>query len=393
MLDEESNVQFGEGGAGTFSDGKLNTGVKDPEGRIRDVLKTFVRFGADSKLLYAAKPHIGTDVLAEVIQNIRRYIISLGGEVHFNSKLTGFEWERDGDTRRLCAVNITDTKTGEVTRHTCHIACLALGHSARDTFKLLYDNDISMTPKSFAVGLRLEHPQEFIDYNAYGDCTYKLPAADYKVTYNTEGGRGVYSFCMCPGGYVVNASSEKNRTAVNGMSYSGRDGKNANSAIIVTVSPQDYGGGVLGGVDFQRKLEEAAYIEGKGGIPVQLVEDFKNNRISIGVGRVTPQIKGAYTFGNLNHVLPEYIASAIKEGMTGFDKHIRGFDMADAVFAGMESRTSSPVRILRDDAFNSSVTGLIPCGEGAGYAGGITSAAVDGVKTAEKINDFLKDLG
>ena len=257
---------------------------------------------------------------------------------------------------------------------------------------MLNDSGISMAPKAFAVGLRLEHPQELINYNAYGDCIYEMPAADYKVTHQCSNGRGVYSFCMCPGGYVVNASSENNRTAVNGMSYSKRDGRNANSAIIVTVTPDDFGKGVMSGIDFQRELEERAYREGKGGIPVQLVADFKENRLSTGFGRVQPHIKGEYTFGNLNKVLPPFICQSISEGLNGFNRYIKGFDMEDAVFSGVESRTSSPVRIIRDENGFSSITGIFPCGEGAGYAGGITSAAVDGIKVAEKINDFLAQM-
>ena len=387
-LDTECNVQFGEGGAGTFSDGKLNTGVKDLEGRIRDVLNVFVRFGADKAILSSNKPHIGTDVLSTVIANIREYIISLGGEINFNSKVSDITFDDNG----IKSVTITDTADGSSYERKCRTVCFAIGHSARDTFEMFNDKKIAMVPKPFAVGLRLEHPQKLINYNAYGECRYNMPAADYKVTYRTSMERGVYSFCMCPGGYVANASSEEERIAVNGMSYSGRDGVNANSAIIVTITPDDFGRKVMSGVEFQRNLESLAYREGKGCIPVQLVEDFKNNRASTGLGRVTPQIKGKFNFGNLNNVLPSYVTDAIKEGMTGFERYIKGFDMEDAVFSGVESRTSSPVKILRDDNYNSSVTGLFPCGEGAGYAGGITSAAVDGVKVAEKINDFLAKM-
>jgi hypothetical protein len=388
VLDTESNVQFGEGGAGTFSDGKLNTGVKDPEGRIRDVLETFVKFGADSQILSSSKPHIGTDVLKTVVTNIRKHIIDLGGEIHFNSRVSDITIENG----RVVGLNVTDTLKGKTENIATSAVCFAVGHSARDTFKMLYGKNLEMQPKPFAVGLRLEHPQELINRNAYGDCQYDMPAADYKVTYQTSRGRGVYSFCMCPGGYVVNASSENEGIAVNGMSYSGRDGVNANSAIIVTVTPDDFGRNVLDGVEFQRNLEKLAYREGNGNVPVQLVADFKNDRISSGFGSVIPQIKGKYSFGNLNRCLPSYVSEAIKEGMSGFDRYIRGFDMEDAVFAGVETRTSSPVKILRDEHFNSSVKGLFPCGEGAGYAGGITSAAVDGVRTAEKINDFLDKI-
>ncbi len=380
-LDTECNVQFGEGGAGTFSDGKLNTMTKDPTGRIREVLKTFVEYGADSSIMYINKPHIGTDVLSEVVKNIRNEIISLGGEVIFNSRLDDVV-VHDG---KLCEIVIHNVLTNENTTRKCHNVCLAIGHSARDTFYMLNKNGFDMQSKPFAVGMRLEHPQEFIDYNAYAGANYKLPSADYKVTYQTSKQRGVYSFCMCPGGYVVNASSENERIAVNGMSYSGRDGKNANSAIIVTVTQEDFGEGVLAGVEFQRKLEEYAYREGKGLIPVQLLSDFKLNRMSTGFGKVTPQIKGKYQFGNMNNVLPISVADAIKEALGGFSEKIKGFDMEDAVFSGVESRTSSPVRIARNDMLEVTIRGVFPCGEGAGYAGGITSAGVDGIKVAEKM--------
>lgn len=381
ILDTESNVQFGEGGAGTFSDGKLNTVIKDPTGRIREVLRTFVEYGADGSIMYINKPHIGTDVLAVIVKNMREEIIRLGGEVVFNSRLDDITV----DNGKITNVVIKNTKTGSVITRPCKNVCLSIGHSARDTFYMLKDRGFNMQAKSFAVGMRLEHPQEFINYNAYMGAPYRLPAADYKVTYQTQSGRGVYSFCMCPGGYVVNASSENGMTAVNGMSYSGRDGKNANSAIIVTVTPDDFGEGVLAGVEYQRRLEKHAYREGQGNIPVQLVSDFKLNRVSTGFGKVVPQIKGKYTFGNMNNVLGVKLCEAIKEAMAGFDHKIKGFDMEDAVFSGVESRTSSPVRIVRNELLESDISGVFPCGEGAGYAGGITSAAVDGIKVAEKI--------
>ena len=381
-LNTESNVQFGEGGAGTFSDGKLNTAIKDPTGRIHEVLRIFAEFGADSRILYVNKPHIGTDVLAKVVQNIRKKITACGGEVHFQTKLTAIH-EKDGAVN---GITVFDRAENKSFTHACNTVCLAIGHSARDTFEMLLAQGISMQPKAFAVGVRMEHPQSFINQNAYGDCHYKLPAADYKVTFQTSTGKGVYSFCMCPGGYVVNASSEKERIAVNGMSYSGRNGDNANSAIIVTVTPEDFGSNILDGMHFQRRLENLAWREGNGKIPVQLYGDFKNNRISTGFGAVTPSIKGAYTFGNLNHVLPEFLTAPLKEGITGFSTRIKGFDMEEAVLSGVERRTSSPVRILRGDSLQSvTLHGLYPCGEGAGYAGGITSAAVDGLKIAEQI--------
>ncbi len=388
VLNRESNVQFGEGGAGTFSDGKLNTGIKDPTGRIRETLKTFVEFGADSNILYVNKPHIGTDVLAEVVKNIRNEIINLGGEINFNTKLNDAIIENN----KISSIELVNTVSGEKVLRRCSCLCLALGHSARDTFEMLDKKPLIMEPKPFAVGLRIEHPQEFINYNAYAQAAYNmketgLPVADYKVTYQTSKKRGVYSFCMCPGGYVVNASSESEMTAVNGMSYSKRDSLNANSAIIVNVTPNDFGNNTLDGMKFQRKLEKLAYKNADGDIPVQLLADFRHNRVSTGLGRVTPCIKGKYKFADLNNVLPQFISEAIKEAVTpeGFGRLIKGFDMEDAVFSGVESRTSSPLRILRDEKLEAAVKGIFPCGEGAGYAGGITSAAVDGIKVAEQI--------
>ena len=390
-----SNVSFGEGGAGTFSDGKLNTGIKDKYGRIQAVIHDFIRFGASEEIGYLNKPHIGTDVLKHVMKKMREEIQSFGGEIHFSHQLTAIS-HRSDTCLSLTIKDLQNEQTIVVETSAC---ILAIGHSARDTFKMLDSKDIMMEPKSFAVGLRIMHPQEFINENAYGKCEYKLPTADYKVTYksvSTGKERGVYSFCMCPGGYVVNASSEENMLAVNGMSYSGRDSANANSAMIVTVTPDDFGNGVLDGVEFQRKLERAAYKEGVGKIPVQLFADFKENVTSTGLGRVTPCIKGQYKLSNIRNVLPEYISEALCEGVTGCSRYIKGFDMDDAVFAGVESRTSSPVRITRNDELMSvGCAGLYPCGEGAGYAGGITSAAVDGIKIAEKIAaniDFFKEV-
>ena len=380
VLDPSSNVQFGEGGAGTFSDGKLNTLVKDKTGRNRFVLETFVKFGADKDILYANKPHIGTDVLIDVVSQMRQEIISLGGEFCFHTQVT----DVDLTSKTLKLVHLSENSAEEVS---AGAAVFAIGHSARDTFEMLYKHQIPMRAKSFAVGVRIEHPQTLIDHSQYGrDRGNDLPAAAYKLTENLDNGRGVYTFCMCPGGYVVNASSEKERIAVNGMSYSGRNGDNANSAIIVTVTPEDFGSNILDGMHFQRRLENLAWRDGNGKIPVQLYGDFKNNRISTGFGAVTPSIKGAYTFGNLNRVLPEFLTAPLKEGITGFSTRIKGFDMEEAVLSGVESRTSSPVRILRGDSLQSvTLHGLYPCGEGAGYAGGITSAAVDGLKIAEQI--------
>lgn len=379
-LDPECNVQFGEGGAGTFSDGKLNTMVKDPTGRGRRVLNTFVRFGAPEEICYLQKPHIGTDRLGEVVQAMRKEIISLGGEVWFDTRfcelsivdnrITGIQYERDGQIRQY----ETDT------------VVLATGHSARDTFGMLYDLGIPMEAKSFAVGVRMEHPQEMIDENQYGDWKDKLWAADYKLTHTTSSGRGVYSFCMCPGGQVVNASSEPGRLVVNGMSDYDRAGRNANSAIVVTVSPEDFGGqGVLAGIEFQRRLEKAAYEQGQGKIPVQLWGDYLKNVPSTVLGQIKPDLCGAYTLTNVRKILPDFIGEAIAESIPAFDRRIAGYGREDAIISGVESRTSSPIRILRDESLQSSVQGLYPCGEGAGYAGGITSAAMDGIRVAEQI--------
>lgn len=378
-LDPNSNVQFGEGGAGTFSDGKLNTLVKDKTGRNQMVLKTFAQFGADPAIVYQAKPHIGTDVLAGVVRAIREEIIRLGGQVRFSSLVTGLKMS-DG---RLTGVVL---ESGEVIP--AQAAVLAVGHSARDTFRVLEGLGIAMEAKPFAVGLRIQHPQRMIDISQYGEKGAKLlEPASYKLTHQTAGGRGVYSFCMCPGGYVVNASSEAGRLAVNGMSDHARDGRNANSALIVTVTPEDFGGeGPLAGVEFQRRLEERAYRLGGGKIPVQLFSDFREGKESTAFGEVEPQMKGDWAFANLRELLPEELSEALIEGVEAFGRKIRGFDREDAIFAGVESRTSSPVRIPRNERLeSSSLAGLYPCGEGAGYAGGITSAAMDGIRVAEEI--------
>lgn len=381
-LKPDSNVQFGEGGAGTFSDGKLNTLVKDKYGRNTEVLKTFVKHGADPAILYQAKPHIGTDVLSKVVKSMREEILRMGGEVRFHSQMTEILTENG----QVTGVKVNDTEVLP-----CEQVVLAPGHSARDTFSMLYRKQFPMSAKPFAVGFRVEHPQSLINMSQYGAESVKgLGAAAYKVTAKTSTGRGVYSFCMCPGGYVVNASSEKGMLAVNGMSYSGRESSNANSAMIVTVTPEDYGNGTLDGMRFQRILEKNAYKAGEGKIPVQLLGDFKRNVPSTTLGAVTPCIKGEYKLANVRQILPDYIAGALSEGVTGCDRYIKGFDMDEALFAGVESRTSSPVRITRNDELVSSgCTGLYPCGEGAGYAGGITSAAVDGIKVAEKIAEQL----
>ena len=378
ILDTRSNVQFGEGGAGTFSDGKLNTVVKDPVGRHKFVLDTFVKFGAPENILYEQKPHIGTDILMTVVKNMREEIIALGGEIHFESCITDIIIREN----KIRSVEINNKEKFDT-----DMVVIAVGHSARDTFDMLYKKDIPMQAKSFAVGVRIEHPQDMINKCQYGDSSMEyLPTASYKLTANLSNGRGVYTFCMCPGGYVVNASSEDGRLAVNGMSYNKRDGKNANSAVIVTVRPDDFGGdSPLSGVEFQRRLEENAYKAGNGKVPVQRFEDFCRNVISTELGSVTPNICGDYVFGDVRGIFPEIIGDSLEEGIMEMDRKIHGFAMGDAVLSGVESRTSSPVRIDRNDLFESDINGLYPCGEGAGYAGGITSAAMDGIKVAEAI--------
>lgn len=382
-LDPQCNVQFGEGGAGTFSDGKLNTLVKDPSGRNGEVLKILTQFGVDPSICYVNKPHVGTDVLSRVVRGIRQEIIRLGGQVRFYSQATDFimaDQEKGRQSLKGLIINGTE-------RLDTQAVVLAVGHSARDTFEMLRKHSVPMQAKSFAVGVRMEHPQEMINLSRYGkNYPSWLPAAAYKVTRRAGCGRGVYSFCMCPGGYVVNASSESGRLAVNGMSYQARDGRNANSAMIVTVTPEDFGGkDALAGMEFQRRLEAAAYRLGKGKVPVQLFGDFCRNTATAALGEVEPCIKGGYELSNVREIFPEELSAALEEGIKGCDSLIHGFARRDAVLSGVESRTSSPVRIVRNEAFESGIRGLYPCGEGAGYAGGITSAAMDGLKIAEAI--------
>ncbi len=385
VLNTESNVQFGEGGAGTFSDGKLNTMVKDTMGRNRKVLEIFVENGAPKDILYVNKPHIGTDILITVIKNMREKIIAWGGEIHFHSKLIDFELENE----RLHSIIVSQKKDRSIeeNRIPAKTMVLAIGHSARDTFEMLYHKQIKMQAKSFAVGVRVEHPQALINASQYGaEKIPGLPNAAYKVTANLENGRGVYSFCMCPGGYVVNASSEEGLLAVNGMSYRARDGKNANSAIIVSVTPDDFDSNhPLAGITFQRSLEKAAYELGQGAIPVQRFEDFCKNQTTTAFGEIKPQQKGAYKLSNVRSIFPSELADSIEIGIKSFDRQIQGFANPDAILSGVESRTSSPVRILRNEEKQVENTGIYPCGEGAGYAGGIMSAAMDGLKIAESI--------
>lgn len=378
VLDTESNVQFGEGGAGTFSDGKLNTLVKDKNGRNREVLRIFVENGAPEEILYEGKPHIGTDILMNVVRSMRKRIIAWGGEVRFRTKLTALSIQNGQIDGIFC---------GSVFLPCQHVV-LACGHSARDTFEMLYKQGIPMEAKSFAVGLRVEHPQSKINLVQYGaEKTEGLSPAPYKVAAQTSYGRNVYSFCMCPGGYVVNASSEEGRLAVNGMSYSDRGSQNANSAVIVQVTPKDFPDShPLAGVSFQRELEKRAFTAGGGKIPLERLDDFKAGRVAHTIDEARHCTKGAAVYADLRPVLPEELNLAFLEGMEQFGRMIPGFDADETVLSGVESRTSSPVRILRDETLQSSVKGLFPCGEGAGYAGGITSAAMDGMRVAEAVS-------
>ncbi len=381
VLNTSSNVQFGEGGAGTFSDGKLNTLVKDPVGRNRKVLEIFVENGAPEDILYVNKPHIGTDILIHVVRNMRNRIVEWGGEVHFHSKFIDFTLNNGSIS------TIFVEQDGQIREYEAESLVLAIGHSARDTFETLYNRKMEMSAKAFAVGVRVEHLQKWINNSQYGkECPYTLPTAAYKIAATLENGRGVYSFCMCPGGYVVNASSESEMLAINGMSYHARDGINANSAIIVTVKPEDFESEhPLAGVEFQRMLERKAYEIGQGKIPVQRLEDFCKNQPSDHFGCVEPQMKGAYHLANVRGIFPDFIAETVVEGMKQFENQIEQFSHPDTLLSGVESRTSSPIRIHRDDSFQANFRGIYPCGEGAGYAGGITSAAMDGLRISEEI--------
>lgn len=376
-FDPESNVQFGEGGAGTFSDGKLTTRIKDP--RSSFVTDEFIEAGAPEEIAYEAKPHIGTDKLKGVVKNIRKKIIELGGEVRFECRLSAIE-STDG---RVTAV-ITDK--GKIETDSL---VLAVGHSARDTFYELAEEGITLEKKPFAVGVRIEHRQSDISRAQYGEAAKMLPPADYMLTYTTKAGRGVYTFCMCPGGYVVAAASEEGRLVVNGMSEYARDSQNANSALLVQVGPEDFpSDNVLAGVEFQRRIEEKAFKAGGGdySAPIQRLGDFMEGRVSEKEGEVHHSYRPGTRFADLNDVLPEFVCDSIKEAIPSLGRKLSGFDSPDAIMTGAETRSSSPVRIVRDESGQSvSLKGLYPTGEGAGYAGGIVSAAVDGVRQAENI--------
>ena len=379
-LDSKSNVQFGEGGAGTFSDGKLNTGVNNP--RIGWILEQFVKAGAREDILYDAKPHVGTDVLLEVVQNLRKRIIDLGGEVRFNAQATGLQVK--GDTLTGVEVNGKEIIP-------CDAAVLAIGHSARDTFEMLNAQGIPMEPKPFAMGVRIEHKQTAIDEAQYGKTDPVLPPADYKLVEHLEEGT-VYTFCMCPGGYVVAAASEEGRIVTNGMSCADRDGENANAALLVTVNPAIFPyEGPLGGMYWQRELEEKAFaVTDSYRAPAQRVGDFLAGIPSSAPGTVTPTYRPGVAWCDLRQVLPSRITDCLAQALPKLDGKLKGFAGPDAVMTAPETRSSSPVRILRDESRQSQVKGLYPCGEGAGYAGGIMSAAIDGIITAEAILDIHK---
>lgn len=422
VLNEECNVCFGEGGAGTFSDGKLNSGVKDKDGAKRFILETFVRFGAGRDILYDAKPHIGTDVLRRVIVNMRQAMEKQGCVFLFRSKvngimqkdghITGILFEQEKQDAGSGKQSDTDSPFEDLTEEhilECSRVIFAIGHSARDTFELLEEDGVRLQPKAFAVGVRIQHRQEAIDQAQYGGGD-TLPTAYYKLTGKTEDGRGVYSFCMCPGGYVVNASSESGYLVVNGMSDVARDSGYANAAIVVTVNPSESEDGsdadnVFVGMDYQRELERNMYRAAKGKIPVQRYGEFRkeiensdadeNPGEGVKAGTLSnnqPAVKGLWCYADVAASLPADIARAVVEAVDQFGKKIKGFDTEDTLVMGIESRTSSPVRIVRDEESLQSVTmaGLYPCGEGAGYAGGILSAAMDGLRVAEVIGSELK---
>lgn len=373
-----SNVQFGEGGAGTFSDGKLTTGINSPF--CRKVLEEFVHFGAPKQILYLSKPHIGTDYLITIIQNMRDYIIAKGGTFLFNTKVTDFEIAN----HRIVSLHTICNKIEKTIP--AEKVILAIGHSSRDTFHTLYEKGIAMEAKNFSVGVRIEHLQNWINQAQYGTITkLDLPPAEYKLAYHSNNGRSCYTFCMCPGGQVMASSSETNAIVTNGMSYFSRNGQNANSALLVNITPKDFeSNSPLAGIYFQKNLEEKAFVLGGSNYfaPVQRVEDFLKNKKSEQIGAVQPTYQPGFTLSNLNEILPDFVSTTLKQGIQFFDTKLSGFANPDSILTGLETRSSSPVKIIRNEKLLSNISGIYPCGEGAGYAGGIMSAAVDGIKCA-----------
>ena len=377
-LDEQSNVCFGAGGAGAFSDGKLTTRIKDP--RCSHVLETFAEFGAPEEITYLAKPHTGTEYIRKAVGSILEEIQRLGGTVEYSSRLTALK-TNDGHLQ-----SIEYEKKGLKTTVETGSVILAIGHSARDTYEYLAGIGISMQPKPFAAGLRIEHLREFIDFSQYGENRSLLGAADYRLT-SKQDGRGIYTFCMCPGGEVINSSTEKGALCVNGMSYYARNGENSNSAVVVSITPSDFGNTALGGIAFQRLIEQKAYAAAGGeGAPVQTIGNFLSGSVTKQFGDIKPSFKPSPIPADLNECLPSFVSAGIKHALADFGRMLTGFDSEDAVLTGVETRTSAPLRILRNETLQSvDIAGLYPAGEGAGYAGGIVSAAVDGIKCAQAL--------
>jgi len=389
-LDPESNVQFGEGGAGTFSDGKLYSQIKDPRHLGRKVMKEFVKAGAPEEILYVAHPHIGTFKLVKVVESMREQIIALGGEIRFRQRVTDLLIEGEGDVRQLRGLTVLDQATGGTAEVRADHVVLALGHSSRDTFEMLHERGVFLEAKPFSIGFRIEHPQGVIDRARWGRHAGHplLGAADYKLVHHAANGRTVYSFCMCPGGTVVAATSEAGHVVTNGMSQYSRNERNANAGMVVGIDPRDYPGGPLAGIALQRKLESDAYVLGGGAYnaPGQLVGDFIAGRPSTQWGDVEPSYQPGVTLGDLHGALPDYAIAALREALPAFGRKIKGFDMPDAVLTGVETRTSSPLKITRGEDYQSlNVRGLYPAGEGASYAGGILSAGVDGIRVGEAV--------
>lgn len=386
ILDEESNVQFGEGGAGTFSDGKLNTLIKDRQNRGRKILQTFVEAGAPEEILYINKPHLGTDNLKKIVVNMRKRIIELGGTFRFEEKVTDIGIKDEKLVRLITGKDFLDAE----------IAVLAIGHSARDTAEMLC-NYLHIKQKPFAIGVRIEHHQRMINECQYGDMVDnpKLRAADYKFAYKAKNGRPVYTFCMCPGGMVTASSSEKGGLTTNGMSFYARNLENANSAVLVAVRPEDFPTShPLAGIEFQRNWERKAFEAGGSNYkaPVQLFGDFEKNEVSKSYGDIYPTFRPGINFADLHSCLPKYVCEGLIEGINAFGNKMKGFNRKDAILTGIETRSSAPIRIIRNEEMESNIKGLYPCGEGAGYAGGIMSAAIDGLKVAESIMSQYKPI-